>query len=67
MDNVTLNKEAIEAKIKHLEAQLNGNLFHNMPIRQSISEARKQLRTLEGHNLPPRPDDSDFECVGCGS
>ena len=67
MNSITTDKSTIEAQIARLESQLTGDMFLDMPVRESLSEARKQLRMLESDSLPPRPLDSDFECIGCGS
>lgn len=50
----------LQAEIKSLEAQLTGELFADMDIRDKIHNLQMQLDGV-------RPMDSYIECVGCGS
>ncbi len=53
-----------EAKIKEYESQLTGEFSEEQfGLRTKIADLRK---LIEEHT-PQKPDDSDFECVGCGS
>lgn len=57
--------EALKWKMSHLENQLTGQLCdEEMMIRQEIYEIKQLIGKVE---TPPRPDDSNFECFGCGS
>ena len=62
------NKQDIEAlkwKMSYLENQLTGQLCdEEMMIRQEIYEIKQLIGKVE---TPQRPDDSNFECFGCGS
>jgi hypothetical protein len=51
--------------MSYLENQLTGQLCdEEMLLRQEISEIKQLLRSVE---FPERPNDSSFECFGCGS
>lgn len=56
----TVTKETLEQEIKELEAQLTGNMFQDMEIRDKIHNLRMKASGT-------RPMDSEIECVGCGS
>jgi hypothetical protein len=50
--------------MSHLENQLTGQLCdEEMMIRQEIY----QIKQLIGKVEPQKPEDSNFECFGCGS
>ncbi|MFZ1806391.1 MAG: hypothetical protein WAU36_04170 [Cyclobacteriaceae bacterium] len=53
-----LNK--IENQIQELQKLLTGDMMTDMDIRDKIHKLEMQLKKI-------RPDDSSFECVGCGS
>lgn len=56
--------EALKWKMSYLENQLTGILCdEEMMIRQEIYEIKQLIGKVE----PQRPDDSNFECFGCGS
>ena len=61
------SKEEIESlkwKMSYLENQLTGQLCdEEMMIRQEIYEIKQLIGKVE----PQRPEDSNFECFGCGS
>lgn len=53
-----------EAKIKEYESQLTGELSEEQfGLRTKIADLRKLIEEF----TPQKPEDSDFECVGCGS
>lgn len=56
MDNTT----QLQNEIAALEAQLTGELFADMDIRDQIHNLKMKLDGV-------RPMDSYIECVGCGS
>ena len=56
--------EALKWKMSHLENQLTGQLCdEEMMIRQEIYEIKQLIGKVE----PQKPEDSNFECFGCGS
>ncbi|NQZ76225.1 MAG: hypothetical protein HRT61_08955 [Ekhidna sp.] len=55
-----MTAEAIQSEITALEAQLTGDMFSDMEIKDKIHNLKmKQNGT--------RPMNSEIECVGCGS
>jgi len=57
--------ESLKWKMSYLENQLTGQLCdEEMVLRQEIFEIKQLLKSVE---YPNKPDDSDFECFGCGS
>lgn len=52
--------EEIQAEIKSLEAQLTGDMFQDMDIKDKI-------HNLKMKENGTRPMNSEIECVGCGS
>ena len=56
----TVAKQEIEQEITALEAQLTGDMFKDMDIRDKIHNLKMKLTGT-------RPMDSQIECVGCGS
>lgn len=54
------NVQTLEAEIAQLEAQLTGNMFEDMDIKDKIHNLTMKLNGV-------RPMDSYIECVGCGS
>ena len=56
----TVAKQGIEQEIAALEAQLTGDMFQDMDIRDKIHNLKMKLTGT-------RPMDSQIECVGCGS
>ena len=51
---------ALQEAIAALKAQLTGDMFADMEIRDQIHNLEMQLKGV-------RPMDSHFDCVGCGS
>ena len=58
MEAVT--KQELEKEIETLNAQLTGDMFKDMEIRDKIHNLKMKLTGT-------RPMDSQIECVGCGS
>lgn len=53
-------KELLENEIETLTAQLTGDMFQDMEIRDKIHNINLKLKGI-------RPSNSEIECVGCGS
>lgn len=56
----TESKELIEETIKGLENQLTGDMMADMNIKDEIHNLQMQLKGV-------KPEDSHFDCIGCGS
>lgn len=54
-----MDKEILE-KIESLEAKLSGDMFADMEIKEEIHKLKMQINGT-------KPDNSEIECVGCGS
>tara|TARA_R100000655_G_scaffold108427_7_gene160350 strand:- start:3043 stop:3198 length:156 start_codon:yes stop_codon:yes gene_type:complete len=50
----------IEKQIKKLELMLTGDMIKDMEIRDEIHNLQMKLNGV-------KPQDSHFDCVGCGS
>jgi len=50
----------IEEEIRKLEAQLTGDMMQDMEIRDKIHNLEMSLKGV-------KPQNSEIECVGCGS
>lgn len=62
METMTTHaSEAVLAKIKELESQLTGNLISDLELMDEIMD----LKVKNG--LAEKPENSPFQCVGCGS
>ncbi|WP_165899495.1 hypothetical protein [Roseivirga ehrenbergii] len=55
-----MTKESLEQEIQALNAQLTGDMFKDMDIKDKIHNLTMKLNGV-------KPMDSSFECVGCGS
>ena len=53
-------KDLLEKEIETLNAQLSGDMFQDMEIRDKIHNITLKLKGI-------RPVNSEIECVGCGS
>ena len=51
---------SLEEQIAELNAQLTGDMFTDMDIKDKIHNLDMQLKGV-------KPTDSHFDCVGCGS
>ncbi|MTI22936.1 hypothetical protein E1176_18035 [Fulvivirga sp. RKSG066] len=58
-------KEQLLSEIEALESQLVGDMMKDMDTQEKIFDLKRQLNEMESPTV--RPDDSDFECIGCGS
>ncbi len=56
----TVIKSDLEKEIEALNAQLTGDMFEDMEIRDKMHNLKMKLTGT-------RPADSQIECVGCGS
>ncbi len=52
--------EELEREIAQLETQLTGDMFADMDIKDKIHNLQMKLNGV-------KPQDSHFDCVGCGS
>ncbi|QDP66161.1 MAG: hypothetical protein GOVbin3661_77 [Prokaryotic dsDNA virus sp.] len=50
----------MEKQIEELKKQLSGNMLKDMEIRDKIHKLQMKIKGI-------KPEDSHFECVGCGS
>jgi hypothetical protein len=50
----------MEEEILKLKEQLTGDMLVDMEIREKIHNLEMQLNNV-------KPEDSHFECIGCGS
>jgi len=50
----------LQSEIDSLEAQLTGDMFTDMDLKDKIHNLRMKLKGT-------RPMNSEIECVGCGS
>jgi len=50
----------LEQEIKELESQLTGDMFSDMDLKDKIHNLSMELKGV-------KPEDSHFDCVGCGS
>ncbi|MDN4165495.1 hypothetical protein QWY31_08285 [Cytophagales bacterium LB-30] len=55
-----MHTETIEEEIKALEAQISGDMFADMEIRDKIHNLKMKLSGA-------KPANQEIECVGCGS
>lgn len=55
-----MNTQDIQIEINKLEAQLTGNMFEDMELKDKIHNLKMKLNGT-------RPMNSEIECVGCGS
>lgn len=60
-----MTEEQIDHKIEELKGQLVGDMFQDMDLQQQIMDLKRQKSEMISPTV--RPDNSDFECVGCGS
>ncbi len=54
------NTVTLQEEVAALEAQLTGDMFADMDIKDKIHNLKMQIEGV-------RPMDSYIECVGCGS
>ena len=56
----TEEKNTLEKEKAELEAQLTGDMFQDMDLKDKIHNIEMKLNGT-------KPTDSHFDCVGCGS
>jgi|TARA_R110002096_G_scaffold329386_4_gene523489 hypothetical protein len=54
------NKKELEATIVSLKAQLTGDMFQDMEIKDKIHNLQMKIGGI-------KPTDSHIDCIGCGS
>lgn len=57
METTTIN---YQEEINKLTAQLTGEMFHDMEIKDQIHNLQMKMNGV-------KPEDSHIDCVGCGS
>jgi hypothetical protein len=55
-----MNRKEIESTIAVLKSNLTGNMIQDMNIKDEIHSLEMKLNRV-------KPEDSHFECEGCGS
>ncbi len=50
----------MEEQIEELRSQLTGDMFKDMDIKDEIHNLEMKLKGV-------KPEDSHFDCIGCGS
>lgn len=53
-------RKEIKQTIESLEKQLTGDMFQDMNLKDEIHNLEMQLKGV-------KPEDSSFDCIGCGS
>ncbi len=61
-----MTQEELKTEISSLEDTLTGDMFQDMDTQEQIYSLKRQLNEFEAPTKE-RPDDSEFECIGCGS
>jgi hypothetical protein len=61
-----MTAEEIKQQIIQLEASLTGDVFSDCEVMEEI-HSLKRMVAAEAAPGPERPDESDYECIGCGS
>ena len=55
-----MTKESLEQEIESLNAQLTGDMFKDMDVKDKMHNLTMQLKGV-------KPMDTSIDCVGCGS
>lgn len=55
-----MNKDKLKKEIEELKDQLTGDMFKDMELKDKIHNLQMKLNGV-------KPEDSHFDCVGCGS
>lgn len=55
-----MDNEKLEQEIAALEAQLTGDMFQDMDLKDKIHNLKMKLNGV-------KPVDSHIDCIGCGS
>ena len=53
-------KESLTQQIIELKSKLTGNMMEDMEVRDQIHNIEMKLKGV-------KPEDSHFDCIGCGS
>lgn len=53
-------KEDLQNQIDDLKSRLTGNMMEDMEIRDQIHNIEMKIKGV-------KPEDSHFDCIGCGS
>ena len=56
----TMNKELLENELEQLKAQLTGDMFQDMEIKDKMHNVEMQIKGV-------KPMDTHIDCIGCGS
>ena len=59
-EELEVNKEEIQSEIDRLRETLHGDMFEDM-------ETMSKIHNLEMLMNGVKPEDSHFDCIGCGS
>ena len=57
---LTISNTEIQSKINELKSKLSGDMMSDMEIRDQIHNLEMTLNGV-------KPEDSHFDCIGCGS
>lgn len=57
---LSMNKDKLKKEIEELKDQLTGDMFKDMELKDKIHNLQMKLNGV-------KPEDSHFDCVGCGS
>lgn len=60
METLTSTNTDLAKEIENLRAQLTGDMFQDMDLKDKIHNLEMQLKGV-------KPTDSHFDCVGCGA
>jgi len=55
-----MNKEELQKEVDSLKEQLTGDMFKDMEIKDKIHNLEMKIKGV-------KPEDSHFDCIGCGS
>ena len=55
-----MDKNELKTQIEELKSQLTGDMFQDMELKDKIHNLEMKLNGV-------KPEDSHFDCVGCGS
>lgn len=55
-----MDKEKLIKEVEDLKSQLTGDMFQDMEIKDKIHNLEMKINGV-------KPEDSHFDCIGCGS
>ena len=61
-----MTKEEIQALIEQKESKLTGDMFSDMDLQEEIHGLKRMVKAYDEPG-PERPNESYYECEGCGS